>query len=521
MSDDLNRSLAALDPLADPGFSDRMRTAAADADLVDGMGGDLAADLAADLADGGAAPLDPTGDTVVPIGRPRRRLPAWASVAAAAVLVVAGGLAVWALGADQATTVDATDTPGPAATADVVDVPRTPATPSTTAPDAAQVPATSDPAVAAPDDGQATDSAEPSVDANRDPLLQPFAWDSPWNMPIGDAAVYVPANIEPPANGPTVEEAIIVLTPDAPERPVYRTTTAWGSGPPRCTAIDESVVQFDGLALPIPDSFTTEAGERNQYPGHAGAVLGADGRTVHQSQPLHVCNDGRAASRVDYPADDVRTGTGIEGAHGGSGLSSLGGTLRLADLDGERIPHALKLTIDAGRFVSPQGNGYRWPAVKADAYVDATTGSCRYGGSEPALQMGALLALTPDFDAGALETDFARLLARALTEHGGYVVGDTCRDAVGIVAEWGPDGRVTDAVLAQHGIDMTAAQAPDCTADSPTCRYSRDMALIIAALHVVDDNEAASPGGTGARLAPCAAPFSDGTGGPPGGSICD
>src|SRR3989344_6009640 len=73
----------------------------------------------------------------------------------------------------------------------------------------------------------------PSFAAARDPLKWPFASDSIWNMPIGDGAVYVPANLNPdpgnmlgdPSNTtgspwlagmPSLDEEIIVLKPTAP-----------------------------------------------------------------------------------------------------------------------------------------------------------------------------------------------------------------------------------------------------------------------------------------------------------------
>ena len=53
--------------------------------------------------------------------------------------------------------------------------------------------------------------------AQRDPLLWPFADTSIWNMPIGSNAIYVDAKIQPPTRfGMTVDEDILILTPNAP-----------------------------------------------------------------------------------------------------------------------------------------------------------------------------------------------------------------------------------------------------------------------------------------------------------------
>lgn len=363
--------------------------------------------------------------------------------------------------------------------------------------------------------GPPRDAAPP-----RDPRLHPFPWDSPWNLPIGDAARYVPAGLEPPTvPGSAVDEAILVLEPDAALHPVRRTLTEWGSGPPRCEAVGEGA-QFDGQPVPVPDGFTTEA-HLDRYPGHPGAILAADGRTVFQTQPLHVCGDGLVVSRFDAPSVDLLTGDGLRGAHGGSGLSSLGGTIRVHEIIEGRIDHALKLSIDGTRYLSPDGGGYRWPADRADRdALDPDSVRCRYGGSVPALQMGALLALPPDFDVDALATPFAKIVATALQDYGGYVVANACRHTFALTTEWGPDGRVVDEVRARHGIDLAAVPVVGCGTDEPSCRYATDMARIVEALHVVDDNGPSSPGGAGTRRVPCAQPFADGSGGPPLGGIC-
>ena len=62
------------------------------------------------------------------------------------------------------------------------------------------------------------------------------------------------------------------------------------------------------------------------------AVLMPDGQTVIQAQPFARCTPaGPATALALAPADNLYT-NGILGAHGGSGLSSLGGTLRLNEL---------------------------------------------------------------------------------------------------------------------------------------------------------------------------------------------
>src|SRR5204863_5207214 len=109
-------------------------------------------------------------------------------------------------------------------------------------------------------------------------------------------------------------------------------------------------------------------------------------------------------------------GTGETGSHGGSGLSALGGTVRLGELvPGGTIRHALKLNLDSANYYSGFG-GYRWPAVKSDA------GGAGYGGSIPEDRMGSLLAVKPDFAIGSLESEPGKIVAQAFMDYGGYIV---------------------------------------------------------------------------------------------------
>lgn len=377
------------------------------------------------------------------------------------------------------------------------------------------------PVLPAPAPPPTTTTVPAPPEERRDPLDRPFRWDSPWNLPIGDGARYLPAGMVPPGNGYGVDEDVIILEADAPLQQINRTSVGWTRDMTRCEGLIAGTYQLGGDLVPIPAGFTTEGLYLGLTPNHAAAILMPDGRTIRQTQPFHRCTDGRAVSRADYPDADIVSGDGIEGAHGGSGMSSLGGSIRLDDIERGGIDHAIKLTIEAARYLNRDEGGYRWPAVKADGYVDApTTARCHYGGTDPAFRMGSLLALRPDFDVDALETEFARMVAEAFVSHGGYVVDDSCWDTFLIATEWGPDGRVLDAVRDRYGIDIETSERPGCSASTPDCRYVRDMGVIVSALHIVDNNTAAAPGGPGERIAPCAPPFTDGTGAPPPGSVC-
>src|SRR5947199_350321 len=90
------------------------------------------------------------------------------------------------------------------------------------------------------------------------------------------------------------------------------------------------------------------------------------------------------AGAVYVPGDLL--GTGNSGAHGGSMLSSLGGTIRLGELvPGGAIRHALKVNLygNDDYYYDGSTHGYRWPATTADGYASGA-----YHGSVPALRMG-------------------------------------------------------------------------------------------------------------------------------------
>ncbi|MEM7799160.1 MAG: hypothetical protein AAF633_08225 [Chloroflexota bacterium] len=366
-----------------------------------------------------------------------------------------------------------------------------------------------------------------AVSNTRDPLSWPFAWDSIWNLPLGSGATYTPANISPAtAFGMTVDEDIIILEPDAPQVDIVAHDAGWRDGVTRCGSIvSPQRVLIEGA--PIPTGFSTDPGYKGTKPNHSAAILMADGVTLEQTQPFHRCGEGGfAVSQFHPPSDHIKSGDGIEGAHGGSGMSSIGGTIRLGELvPGGTIRHALKLNLYAANNLYYDGSdstpGYRWPAVRADGYAGSSSSGCAYGGTTPALEMGALLALTPDFNIAQLKTEPARIVGRALQTYGGYVVDDTCWDVYALTTEWGPDGRVLTEFEEAFGYPMHTSVQGDCTTDTDECRWANDMRLIFTSLHVVDNNRPDSVGGPGSRLTSCAPPFADGTEGYPIGSVCD
>ena len=124
--------------------------------------------------------------------------------------------------------------------------------------------------------------------------------------------------------------------------------------------------------LPFPYSWTV-----NMTSNNAAAVLLPDGVTLVQFQPLVRCTPGSPLFALPWGFSDPRVGNvsilgdGEWGAHGGSHLSSIGGTIRLGELlpEAPPIPHAIKLMLWAAQYYWPGSLSspcYRWPAVTCD-----------------------------------------------------------------------------------------------------------------------------------------------------------
>lgn len=364
--------------------------------------------------------------------------------------------------------------------------------------------------------------AEPVIPASRSALTWPFAWDSIWNLPLGVDAKLVAAGLDLAGSSVSVDEDILILEPDAPKVDVIANEAGWDPARSRCgeaqTAASNGGASVLLAGVPVPESFSTDPGFLGDTPNASAALLTDDGRTVAQTQPFHRCGAGGVAtSQYTFPTDDIVDGDGIQGAHGGSMMSSLGGTIRVGELvPGGAIHHALKIELDCSRWCYAAPNeadgsaGHRWPAVVADSYAKD-----RYGGTNPALQMGTLLALPADFDLHRIGSEPARIIARALRDHGAYVVDDAAYPTVAFTTEWGPRGRVVEEFTSTWGFAMNPPATIGCDVKDANCQWVNDIGLLMASLQVVDDNTETSVGGAGARRSACAPPFSDGTGGAP------
>ena len=336
----------------------------------------------------------------------------------------------------------------------------------------------------------------------RDPLKQPFHYESIWNMPIGGDAEYIHAHIQPANSwGMTVAEDIIILTPDAPYVDIYRSDAGWNRDDSRCD-IDGGLI----FRAPIPDDFVVSPDNWDGHTPNSGlAVLMDDGRTIKQTQPFARCTAGDYATSK-YTFEDVDLyGDGYYGAHGATELSAIGGAIRVGELLPEAGPitHALKVNIyaEVNVYYDSRTKGYRWPARDADSYAPDRYGS--KGDPVKECLMGALLALPADMnlDDLELETEPARMLAQAFQDYGAYLVDNTAWDVYAIITEWGPNGRVQDEFKEAWGFDINPR--------STSTPWAQDMRKIFTNLHIVDNNGPESIGGGGEPRVPLADPLSE------------
>lgn len=307
-------------------------------------------------------------------------------------------------------------------------------------------------------------------------------------MPLGASAVYKPIAIGAGLTWSTVDEDVIVMSPTSPLRQLFINGNWIG----RCPQTG-----FSGISVPIPDNYTVPDANSSWQPNFAGAFLMPDGRTIVQTTATARCGPGSPVT-AGYrgPNADIY-GDGIQGGHGGSGMSSVGGSIRLGELPGSNpIRHALKVNINCRRYCSPANGGYRWPAVHGDAYY-AQYGSI--GQAIAGLAMGSLLAIPPSTDINALglETAAAKKIAWTLQNYGAYAVDDAYDPGTWNVIAWD----------VERGVDGELAAATGQGLDTNSGPMYRDTVRLLNAIAIVDNNGPSSVGGGGTPRQPLAAPI--------------
>lgn len=369
-------------------------------------------------------------------------------------------------------------------------------------------------------------SAAPPPGTTRTALQWPFASSSIWNMPIGSGASYVasglhytttPDSTEYWYDMPQSDHERIVLTPAAPLTDVYISTVGW-SGGNRCAATGGVF-----FAAPIPAGYVVA----NSTDNNGAAILLADGMTIVQTQPFTKCAGYSYATTMQVPWSlsvweyNLETGDGTLGAHGGSNLSTLGGTIRLGELrPGTQMRHALKVnvysTADLGLCAGNFSACFTWPAATADSWAaDAGSG---YGSAtnntNSAMKMGALLAIPASVNLATigLQSVPGKMLAWTLQNYGAYIVDSRSGPGFDFSIEDGAAGSKADEFQADYGYPFDGRLGYMTLTDSsgqptPQAQWVSDIRLIIDYLRVVSNTSPTTIGGGGAPLQPLAPPF--------------
>jgi len=382
------------------------------------------------------------------------------------------------------------------------------------------------PAATTPAITVAASSSGGGSSGTRNALQWPFTSTSIWNMPIGSSANYVasglhytttPNSTEYWYDMPLSDHERIVLTPTAPLTSVYISTVGW-SGGNRCASTAGLFFQ-----APIPASYVVP----NSTYNNGAAILLADGVDIVQTQPFTRCSGYSYATTMQVPYSlalweyNLQTGDGRLGAHGGSDLSTLGGTIRLGELrPGTQMRHALKVNVDSATFLGlcsgNFGACFTWPAATADSYA-ANSGS-GYGSAtnntNSAMKMGALLAIPASVNINniGLQSVPGKMLAWTLRNYGAYIVDSTGGPGFDISIEDGAAGSKADEFQADYGFAFDGRLGYMTLTDSsgqptPQAQWVSDIRLILDYLRVVSNNSATSVGGGGTPLQPLAPAF--------------
>lgn len=342
-------------------------------------------------------------------------------------------------------------------------------------------------------------SADPTT---RDPLVQPFVPQSIWNMPIGSGAQFVSANLAADPPGPNgfieADDEVIVLNPTSPVTNIDFSSVGW-SGGNRCNP-DQPVTLL--LSVPMPNNFVVPNGD-----GNSGAVfLMSDNQTLKSTQPLARCTAGSdGTAKFTYAVWDANLyTTGYFGAHGGSNLSNLGGTIRLGEMRPTQAgpTHALKADLSTAiEFYHPSSasTAYTWPATTADGdWYNYGTQSPATNANNRYMVMGELLAIPSSVNINeiGLLTQMGLQLAWTLQNYGVYVV-DSSIAGMAISVEHGSAGNFEDQFQADWGFAFDARV-------SDNFEWIQDIEKIRPLLSVVTNNSSSSIGGGGTPLQPLA-----------------
>lgn len=316
----------------------------------------------------------------------------------------------------------------------------------------------------------------------RDAWKQPFSKYSIWNMPVGSGAVLEKANLQRSYWLGVDKEYFVKAKADDPVVNVY-SPSSWAKRLPGNELLGQ---------IQVPDNFFVNDCKGSNTPNNCATILSPDGRTYYQLEPA--CRTPEYKDRIIgwlySPQGQDLYGDGIGGSHYGSGLSSIGGTIRSGELtSNEPITHALKINVWAEKYLyyGEDVKGFIYPADRCDSYA-ATT----YGGTNPKLTMGTLLVIPQGITPESLgiNTEIGKKIFYALQNYGAYIVDDSAWDCYALSVE----NTVVDEVKEKYGISLSG--------DSGA--YFEDIQKMIENLHIVTNNTKDSIGGGGTPVKPLA-----------------
>lgn len=401
---------------------------------------------------------------------------------------------------------------------------------------------------------------------NRDKFIAPFGVGSIWNVPIGSFATltdpawvvntgeeadYERENLSLPRsrkNGLWSVGACPTPTPGATPTPGGPTATPVPGCAPYLPLVDAYRDTTDGLSswsadcngtvkldeqYRVTDGWTTELSQPpapgpNYFPNNTGGLIRQDNTTIQEGIwiarcPVPTATPGASPTPggptpTPNPvyfgyrplADHSIYGDGLPGGwgggHGGSGLSAVGGSLRIWEIGpvggaNPAIRHALKIVAPSKRLSSTDGDPgscYVWPAVRGDGGcsdpVPLSTPSPYYNWDDTDAKMGILLALPSTTNCNTLVANaFVRRLCTTLKNYGAYVVdsgyGEDLR--FWLAVEYGAES----AILAKYGSHLYEGS------------METDWLKLIDAARVVSNNGPTSIGGGGTPVAPTPVPI--------------
>jgi hypothetical protein len=391
----------------------------------------------------------------------------------------------------------------------------------------------------------------------RDRWLEPFSSDSIWNTAIGSQADFVDANLfadtkTHPKSFHNDNDLLVRTRASDPEADwVNQGDWAYHAGGgcavqnrPRtgsaCSSNDTQ--KMDGCVAKIrlpyrwisatdcdgpPKSDASNCRKKGDHGNNAMAVLLPDNVTLVQMQPAFRCGFGsplfaRWGNSTDggpqtFPNETNIMGMGTYGAHGGSGLSSIGGSVRLGELlsSTPHIRHALKIELNNAWYygktqLQPKdayhaGTQYVWPAIGSNSGPNPTLNSSRgYTGTNRFVAPGALLAIPADVAATVTTvTTPGEKIKRAMVDYGAYIVDGTGGpDRLVKTAALCFDSEVNAEMRTAFGFAMTAPAGVTATDTDGGAALYQDLLHIFQALHVVVNNGPGRVGGGGEPRVP-------------------